>query len=79
MLSLKDGFAVWRQSSSQWYIITMMSGHGPNPVFFNKKNSNWTSRTLTNSHALSPITSNFNLTLSTPSPLKVEVIMCITP
>ena len=26
----------------------MMSGHGANLVFFNKKNKAWTSRTLTN-------------------------------
>ena len=26
----------------------MMSGHGANPIFFNKKNKDWTSRTLAN-------------------------------
>ena len=26
----------------------MMSGHGENPIFFNKKNKDWTSRTLRN-------------------------------
>ena len=25
-----------------------MSGHGANPIFFNKKNKDWTSRTLAN-------------------------------
>ena len=28
----------------------MMSGHGANLIFFDKKNKNWTSRTLTNPH-----------------------------
>ena len=26
----------------------MMSGHGGNPIFFNKKNKDWTSKTLVN-------------------------------
>ena len=26
----------------------MMSGHGANPIFFNKKNKDWMSRTLAN-------------------------------
>ena len=26
----------------------MMSGHGANPIFFNKKNKDWTSRTVAN-------------------------------
>ena len=26
----------------------MMSGHGPNPIFFNKKNRDGTSRTIAN-------------------------------
>ena len=28
--------------------ISMMSGHDANPIFFNKKNKDWTSRTLAN-------------------------------
>ena len=36
-----------------------MSGHGVNPIFLNKGNKDWTSRTLANSHpplSLCPIT-----------------------
>ena len=29
----------------------MMPGHGANPIFFNKKSKDWTSRTLTTPHA----------------------------
>ena len=28
----------------------MMSAHGPNPIFFNRKNKDWTSRTPANTH-----------------------------
>ena len=30
----------------------MISGHGVNPIFFNKKNKHWTSRTLANPQPL---------------------------
>ena len=35
--------------------LSMMSGHDAKPTFFNKKNKDWTSRTLANPH---PPTSN---------------------
>ena len=55
--------------------LNMMPGHGANPIVFNKKNKNWTSRTLVN--PLRPITSHFCLTSST-HPLKLDVI-CVSP
>ena len=45
-LSLKNGFTVWRQSQKEDFLsilqyinawLSMMSGHGANPVFVNKK------------------------------------------
>ena len=52
----------------------VMSGHGANSIFFNKKNKNWTSRTLATPHLpLRPITSHFCLT-PPPIPIKVDVI-----
>ena len=56
--------------------LSMMSGYGTNPIFFNKK-KDWTSRTLVNPPTpLRPITSHF---FSYPPPtLKVDVI-CISP
>ena len=57
----------------------MMSGHGVNPFFFNKKN--WTSRTLANPlppHPLHPITSHFYLTPLPYLPQSGRHI-CITP
>ena len=44
----------------------MISDHGENPIFFNKKNKDWTSRTLANPHSLHPITSHFCITLPPP-------------
>ena len=42
----------------------MISGHDPNPIFFNKKNKDWTSRIFANPpHPLHPITSHFALPL----------------
>ena len=39
----------------------MISGHGANPIFFNKENKDWTSRTLANPpHAKSDNTSILN-------------------
>ena len=55
-----------------------MSGHSANLVFFNKKNKNWTSRTLANPP---PPTSDNISFLSYPTthppPLKVNVI-CVS-
>ena len=54
-----------------------MSNHGANPIFFNKKNKDWTSRTLANPPPpLRPIASHF--CLNPPPPLKVDVI-CVSP
>ena len=56
----------------------MMSGHGANPIFFNKKKG-WTSRALAN---LPPPTSNNISFLSYPTlpPLPEDGChMCITP
>ena len=46
----------------------MMSGHGANPISFNKKNKDLTSRTLATPTPLSPITSHFCLTTPPPTP-----------
>ena len=53
MVALKDGFTAWRQSQNEVRNITfvwlnMMSGRGANPIPFNIKNKDWTSRTLAN-------------------------------
>ena len=54
----------------------MMSGHGTNPILFNKKNKEWTSRTLANPPI--PITSDNSSFLSyPPTLLKVDVI-CVS-
>ena len=46
MVSLKDAFTFWRQSQKEDFLsiinyidvwLSMISGHGANPVFFNKK------------------------------------------
>ena len=40
MISLKDGFIIWRQSQKEDFLpilYCLVSGHGANPVFFNKK------------------------------------------
>ena len=56
----------------------MMSGHGANSIFFNKKDKDWTSRTLATPHPLQPITSY--LCLYPPIlPPKSGRHMCITP
>ena len=51
-----------------------MPGHGENPIFFNKKDKDWTLSILANppTPSLSLITSHFCLTL--PISLKVDVI-----
>ena len=49
----------------------MMSGHGANPIFFNKKKKDWASRILaTQPTHLRPITSHFCVI---PHPLKLGV------
>ena len=55
----------------------MMSGHGANPIFFNKKNKDWTSRTLANPHPPTFDDISFLPYLSS-TPLKVDVI-CVSP
>ena len=59
-----------------WF--SMMSARGANPIFSNKKKRFDVQYTLQPhpSPSLPPITSHFCLT---PIPLKVDVIMCITP
>ena len=44
----------------------MMSGHGANPVFFDKKNKDWASRALVLPHPILPITSNLCLPPALP-------------
>ena len=62
----------------------MISGHGPNPTFFNKKNKDWTSRTLANPplHPPPHPTTSDNISFlpypHSHSPFKVGVI-CISP
>ena len=54
----------------------MMSGHGANPIFFNKKKKDWASRILaTQPTHLRPITSHFCVI---PHPLKLGVT-CVLP
>ena len=50
----------------------MLSDHGANPIFFNKKHKDWTSRTLANPPSLM-----FNNTTHTPPQYRLH--MCITP
>ena len=64
----------------------MMSGHGANPIFLNKKSKDWTSRILTNHAPLLPLrpTSNNISFLPYPTNLLPEPPqsgrhMCITP
>ena len=47
MASLPD-VRVKRKIFYQQYIISMISGHSAVPIFFNKINKDWTSRTLSN-------------------------------
>ena len=84
--------SVNRKISCQYYgsvCSSLMSGYGVNPIFFNKKNEDWTSRTFATPTQLCPITSHFSLTTAAlPSPphththptlsLKVGV-MCVSP
>ena len=53
-----------------------MSGHDSNSVFFNKKNKDWTPKTLTNPN---PTMSDKISFLPYPPPLKSRPHMCITP
>ena len=58
----------------------MMSGHSANQIFFNKKNEDWTSRTLATPPSpllfLRPTTSHFCLN---PPPPKIGRHISITP
>ena len=57
----------------------MKSGHGANPIFFNKKNKDWTSERLLTPHP--PTSDNISFLLlpyPPPPPLKVDV-MCVSP
>ena len=56
----------------------MMSGHGGNPIFFNKKIKIGRPEHSLTPHPLRPITSHFCLTLPPPPPLKVDAI-CVSP
>lgn len=57
----------------------MMSIHGENSIFFNKRNKGWTSRALVIPTPKCPITSHFYLFPSTfPILLKVDAI-CVSP
>ena len=56
----------------------MMSGHGANLIFFNKKNKDWTSRALANPHPPTSDNISFLPSLVPPSSLKVNVI-CVPP
>ena len=46
--------------SCQYYIVwySMVSGHGPNPIFFKKKFKNWTLKTLATPPSPHPSTSD---------------------
>ena len=88
MVSLKVGFTVWRQSLKEEFSsiinyinvwLSLMTGHGANPIFFNKKNKDWMSRTLPDPP---PTTSNNILFLPYPLlPLtpKIDVICVSLP
>ena len=59
----------------------MMSGHGGNPIFFNKKNKDWTPRTLAN-HPLPTSDSISFLPYTPPTPPPRPSIMgviCVLP
>ena len=84
MLSLKDGFTSWLKSQKEDFLsiiyynvcLSIISGPGVNPIFFNKKNTDWTSRTLANPPPPTP--NNTSFLSYAPSPLKVEVT-CVSP
>ena len=68
MISLKDGFTIWRQSQKEdllsIYInvlVSMMYGRGPNPIFFDKEKIARPEHSPI-LHSLRPITSHFCLT-----------------
>ena len=59
-----------------------MSGHDTNTIFFNKKDKNWTFRTLASQPPtpLRPITSHcFALPSPPPPPPKVVDVICVSP
>ena len=88
MVSLKVGFTVWCQSLKEEFSsiinyinvwLSLMTGHGANPIFFNKKNKDWMSRTLPDP----PPTMSNNI-LFLPYPLlpltpKIDVICVSLP
>ena len=58
----------------------MISGHGANPIFFNNKDKDWTSRTLATPNP--PKSDNISFLLTSPHPpppplVKVDVI-CVS-
>ena len=54
-----------------------MSVHGANPIFFNKKNKDWTSRTLANQPPHPPTSDS--LTHPPPPPLLKLDVICVSP
>ena len=63
--------------------VKRMSGHGANPVFFNKKNKDWRCRTLATPPPPIPTSDNTSFLHypppPPPSPLHSGRHMCITP
>ena len=55
----------------------MMSDHGENPIFFNKKNKDWTSRTLRNPPYLYVRKHLIFAFLPTPPKLLAGRIVCL--
>ena len=50
-LALRIGGFLKEESKGRFLVnawLRIMSGHGANPIFFNKENKDWTSITLTN-------------------------------
>ena len=54
----------------------MMSDHGANPTSINKRNKDWTSKTLANPPPPSPTSDNFPYALPPPS-LKIILNGCL--
>ena len=55
----------------------MMSGHDSNPIFFNKKNKDWSSRAVANPPT--PYVRYYLIFASSPTPRQSGRHMCITP
>ena len=82
MVSLKDGFSVWRQIQKENFSsiivnvwLSMMSDHGANPTFF-IKNKDLIFRTL--AYPPPPVSDNTSFLSYPPPHLKVDVI-CVSP